>query len=372
MNTNQACGLLLLIALSICQPCAAQSQRVGFWAKGFASSTLFDANGGLIGNRHTVLFTAEVAGSAWCLTIVNRENQSDIFACDGTNLINVFYDSTSRTNLIPATVDPAGPPLEGGYADFLWLALCSSHYLESGGRLTAPWTSARNDVRAHMYDAKTEGLSTLTHLPAHIEFFSNPSSRKYALQSELLRYEGIPERDLFDRKVKSALVTRRYHAADYDVISITNVYEQSFPSRFRLTNYRDLDVARASLKYTNRVVAIYEGAVEKAGPLFERPGWPPLHGVAGVVDRRFRSRRQGIEFIRYFVTNTWRIDINDPWLQELFAAKKHTAPFVRLSITKGVILCCLFGLLALLPVIVWWRVRISARRTVQTQNTHVV
>jgi hypothetical protein len=88
--------------------------------------------------------------------------------------------------------------------------------------------------------------------------------------------------------------------------------------------------------------------------------------VAGVVDRRFKSRRQGIEFIPYFVTNQWRIDVNDPWLQQLFAAKKQTAPFVRFSIPTEVILWCLFGFLALMPVIVWSVVKIARKKQTQT------
>lgn len=368
--TMRALLLWLLVTMSVSAASQAAvigtGEEVGFEVVGTVSSRVFKSTGVEVGTNYCG-FHLEVMGSAWHLTINFKgpamDGKREEFSCDGTNVVDAFFDPSASRFALPVTIQRDGFPTLGYYPDFVWLAYASSDYLDRNQPLYAPWISARDDPRAYLFDANVSRFDEAPRLPSEIEYIVKRSRVKAAIRNPVLKLEGVSDIAMRQRKLTIPQNKDGFRAVQYRVTATTNVGPFVIPLHFEFLNYYDHGPVKIGdrgqvlgpIDYkTNSIAAIISGDADSVRLIEARPQWPELRGLAGVVDRRFQSRRQGIDSIQYFVTNKWIIDVNDTRLITLFNDKKHAAPFITFASLKEVLFWIVFGFVAALPATVWW------------------
>jgi hypothetical protein len=227
--------------------------------------------------------------------------------------------------------------------------------------------SRRFEPIAYAFEVKASTFDSEPHLPSKVLFVSRKAPADKALRNHALEIESVSASLLGRWKQQLRRIQDGELQAEYTVREGTNWGGFYLPVRFDLTvmqRFENLVVVttnEATLKRvihtipaTNMPNAQFVGTLQalefKQAPL----AWPSARHMVSVADRRFRSERQGIDHIKYNVTNEWILNTNDARLVRLFTEKRKAAPFLRAETRRELVVILSFGLLLLGPPLVFW------------------
>ena len=244
----------------------------------------------------------------------------------------------------------------------------------NAAQMPGPWLTARWNVLARAYKTKLTRLALPPSLPEKVEFFVSRAVANKAPKAPTLAHENVPPQEMKTRKdMIRDLANDGLLAARYRVLEATNFAGFQVPSRFELITYRHFRPFLKLKTTTNAsIAAIYSGTLSRFVVEPVVLNWPTSSLPVSVVDRRFRSERQEIDYIMYNATNEWILDSNDPRLQDRLRKRQAASPLLRpgiLTRIKAFALWTAFGILLAIPLLWLWRSRRRVRDGANREKT---
>jgi len=208
--------------------------------------------------------------------------------------------AAKTTNLFPARVEMREiPPNDGTFAQYVWLALASSHYFTGQTNVMMPpiWHPEDPATRKQPFDMlfQHEKMTLSPGLPKQIMYFNDGYYRAYNPASKASDVIKLP-----------SPYDKGYTNAVYQTLSFTNLGEITLPEVFVFCAY-STPLNQGQVPFERLLV---KGVVKEVGVrILERAKLGKFEGVASVADYRLvmsgepKKEIDGQKYVPYQITN---------------------------------------------------------------------